>query len=171
MKKHIAFVCNGNIHRSVVAAESLRKILNERKIGQSFFVDSYGLQGTKGTDLPKHKHLFEYPKEWEAAKPTLQKLDIDISKHSFQKISGAVMRKANTVIAMDNKVYSRAKNSLMNQFPNYASKVHCFSELTKRNRVIKDPAGSGSKKLHKEVIENILSTLSKKYKEVLAWTE
>jgi protein-tyrosine-phosphatase len=130
MKKLIVFICNGNIHRSVIAAESLRKILKERKVSQKIFVDSYGLQGTKGTDLPKHKHLSEYPKEWEAAKPTLQKLGIDISKHSFQKISPSIMKKATAVIAMDNKVHSTAKNSLMNQFPNYAEKIHRFSDLT-----------------------------------------
>ena len=171
MKKFIVFVCNGNIHRSVIAAESLRKILNERRIGQIFFVDSYGLQGTKGTDLSKHKHLSEYPKEWEAAKPTLQKLDIDISKHSFQKISAAVMKKASVVIAMDNKVYSRAKNSLVSQFPNYLGKIHRFSELTQQHRVINDPAGSGSEKLHRKIINDIHSVLNKKYKNILDWVK
>ncbi|MBA4319469.1 MAG: hypothetical protein C0412_13795 [Flavobacterium sp.] len=169
MKKLIVFICNGNIHRSVIAAESLRKILKKQKIDQSFFVDSYGLQGTKGTNLPKHKHLSEYPKEWEASKPALQKLGIDISKHSFQKISRTVMKKTSTVIAMDNKVYATAKNSLMNQFPNYTEKIHRFSELTIHNKVIKDPAGSSDVKLHSEIIRNIYSTLNKKFRDILDW--
>jgi protein-tyrosine-phosphatase len=169
MKKLIVFICNGNIHRSVIAAESLRKIFKEQKISRGFFVDSYGLQGTKGTNLPKHKHLSEYPKEWEAAKVTLQELGIDISKHSFQKISEAVMKKASVVIAMDNKVYSKAKNSLMNQFPNYAEKIHRFSELTMNHRDIKDPAGSSDVKLHREIILNIYSTLNKKFRNILDW--
>jgi len=171
MKKLIVFICNGNIHRSVIAAEFLRKILKEQKIGRSFFVDSYGLQGTKGTNSPKHKHFSEYPKEWEAAKLTLQKLGVDISKHSFQKISGAVMKKASVVIAMDNKVYSTAKNSLMNQFPNYTEKIHRFSELTMNHRGIKDPAGSSNVKLHREIIRNIYSTLNKKFKDILGWVK
>ena len=171
MNKLIVFICNGNIHRSVIAAESLRKIIKEHKISRKFSVASYGLQGTKGTDLPKHKHLSEYSKEWKAAKPTLQKFGIDISKHSFQKITPTVMKKASVVIAMDDKVYSRAKNSLTKQFPNYKGKIHRFSELTTHNRVVKDPAGSGSKKLHQEIIENIYSTLSKKLKNVLVWVE
>ena len=171
MKKLIVFICNGNIHRSVTAAESLRKIFKEHKIGSNFSVTSYGLQGTKGTDLPKHKHLSEYPKEWKAAKPSLQKFGIDISKHSFQKITQTVMKKANVVIAMDNKVYSRAENSLIKQFPKYKAKIHRFSELSKSNKVVKDPAGSGSKKLHNEIIGNIYSTLSKKYKDILGWAE
>ncbi|MDO8590826.1 MAG: hypothetical protein Q7R65_02500 [bacterium] len=171
MKKLIVFICNGNVHRSVIAAKSLRKILKARKVDQSFFVDSYGLQGTKGTDLPKHKHLSEYPREWSAAKPILQKLGIDISNHRFQKISGAVMKKASMVIAMDNKVYSTAKNSLMKQFPNYAEKIHRFSELSINHKMIKDPVGSGSEKLHRKIIEDIYFTLTKKYKDILEWTK
>lgn len=154
-----------------MAAESLRKILKEQEIDQNILVDSYGLQGTKGTELPKHKHLSEYPKEWKAAKPTLQKLGIDISKHSFQKISADIMKKATVVIAMDNKVYSTAKNSLMNQFPDYTEKIHRFSELTPHNRVIKDMAGNDSEKSHKEIIENIYFTLLEKYKDILEWVK
>jgi len=171
MNKLIVFICNGNIHRSVIAAEFLRKILKEHRIGRKFSVTSYGLQGTKGTDLPKHKHLSKYPKEWKAAKPTLQKFGIDISKHSFQKITPTVMKRASVVIAMDDKVYSRAKNSLTKQFPNYKGKIHRFSELTANNKIVKDPAGSGSEKLHREIIRNIYSTLNKKFKDILSWVK
>lgn len=171
MKGPIVFICNGNIHRSVIAAESLRKILKDNKISPIFLVSSYGLQGTKGTDLPKYKRLSEYPKEWKAAKPTLQNFGIDISKHSFQKITPTVMKKASVVIAMDDKVYSGVKNSLAKQFPKYKGKIHRFSELTENNKVVKDPAESGSEKLHKEIIENIYSILSKKYKDILGWAK
>ena len=171
MKKIIVFICNGNIHRSVIAAECLKKIFKERRIGSKFLIESYGLQGTKGTDVQKHKRLSEYPKEWKAAKPTLQKLGIDISRHNFQKISASVMKRASVIIAMDNKVYSGAKNSLKKQFPKYIEKIHNFSELTIDHRVIKDPSGSGSEKLHKKIIGDMYSTLAKKYKAILAWTE
>ena len=171
MKKLIIFVCNGNIHRSVIAAESLRKILKERKISSEFSVASYGLQGTRGTALPKHKRLSEYPKEWKAARPTLQKLNIDISKHVFQKISAGIMKKTSVVIAMDKKVQSGAKNSLTKQFPNQAYKIHHFSELTPRHKTIKDPAGSGDKKLHREIIESIHSALNKKFEDILGWAK
>ncbi|PIQ30980.1 MAG: hypothetical protein COW61_04565 [Candidatus Yonathbacteria bacterium CG17_big_fil_post_rev_8_21_14_2_50_46_19] len=169
MCKLIVFICNGNIHRSVIAAESLRKMLKNNKVSPKLSVTSYGLQGTKGTDLPKHKHLSEYPKEWKAAKPTLQNFDIDISKHSSQKITPTVMKKASVVIAMDDKVYSRAKNSLKKQFPDYKGKIHRFSELTMHHRNIKDPAGSGNEKLHKKIIEDIYSTIAKRYEDILKW--
>lgn len=171
MKKLIVFICNGNIHRSVVAAESLKKILKSNEIAEKYLVSSYGLQGTNGTDLPKHKNLCEYPKEWKAAQPTLQNFGIDMRDHISQKITPIVMEKANVVIAMDDKVYSLANNSLIKQFPEYTSKVHRFAELTQNNNGIEDPAGSGSKKLHKEIIENIYTTLSLRYKDILEWAQ
>jgi protein-tyrosine-phosphatase len=171
MKKIIIFICNGNIHRSVIAAESLRKILKEQKLDHRFLVDSYGLQGTQGTAVPKHTQLSQYPKEWKAAQPTLQKLDLDISNHTFQKVSETAVRDADVVIALDDKVYSEANNSLLRQFPQYAQKIHHFSELTVDNASIEDPAGSSSEVLHKEIIENIYSTLSEKYQNLLEWVK
>ena len=171
MKKLIIFICNGNIHRSVIAAESLRKVLKEQGTGSEFLVNSYGLQGTKGTKLPKHRRLSDYPAEWATAKPVLQKLSIDISKHRFQKINAGVMKKANVVVAMDNKVYSRAKNSLRQQFPTQVHKIHRFSDLTANHKSIKDLAGISSKKLHQEVIKNIYFTINKKYSTIINWAK
>ncbi|HEY4498796.1 MAG TPA: hypothetical protein VJH94_01900 [Candidatus Paceibacterota bacterium] len=169
MKKVIAFICNGNIQRSVIAAESLKRVLRELHIDSGFSVVSFGLQGTGGTNPPKHTYLSKYPKEWMAAKPTLERLDIDIRRHRFQKISERAMKKAHVIIAMDNKTYSRAKNSLIKQFPNYKEKIHRFSKLTAHHTEIIDPSGSGSERLHKKVIEIIYSTVTKKYKEILKW--
>ena len=171
MKKHIIFICNGNIERSVVAAQCLRNILKEKRIGSKFSADSYGLQVTKGTTLPKHKHLSAYTKEWEAAKPILEKLKIDIDDHSFQKITPNIAEEASVIIAMDEKVYSKNKNALLKQFKKQKNKIHIISELISDNKGVKDPAGSGSKKLHKQVIEKIYSVLDKNYKTILGWTE
>lgn len=169
MKKQIIFICNGNIERSVVAAQCLRNILKEKRIGSKFSVDSYGLQGTKGTTLPKHKHLSYYPKEWKAVKPTLKKLNIDISGHSFQKITRDVMGKASVIIAMDEKVYKKNKNALLKQFTKQKKKIHIFSELTLDHKDILDLAGSGSKELHGKVIEKIYLTLTDNYKIIVNW--
>ncbi len=136
MKKHIVFICNGNIYRSVIAEECFRMILKKQNVNSLFSISSYGLQGTKGTDVPKHKHLSEYPIEWNAAKPTLQKFDIDIRKHHFKKISEAVVKKADVIIAMDHNVFSSAKNSLLNQFPNNAKNPSIFrnDQTTRRDK-------------------------------------
>lgn len=169
MKKQIIFICNGNIERSVVAAQCLRNILKEKRISSKFSVDSYGLQGTQGTVLPKYKHLSQYPKEWKAAKKILQKLDININNHSSQKITLNVVKKASVIIAMDKKVYLRNKNALLKQFTKYKNKIHVISELTKDYKDIKDPAGSGNKELHKKIIEKIHTTMINEYKTILTW--
>lgn len=171
MQKLIIFVCNGNIHRSVIAAESLRDILDQQDVGYDFIVDSYGLQGTMGTNLPKHKNLSEYSGEWVAAKPSLERLGIDISEHRSQKISASIMAKASAVIAMDEEVYIDANNSLIHQFPDEIKKIHRFSELTLHDIVVNDPSGSESEQIHREVIENIYFSLSRKYKVVLGWAK
>lgn len=171
MKKHIIFICNGNIERSVVASQSLRNILKEKRIGSKFLVDSYGLQGTKGTDLPKHKHLSEYPKEWKATKAILEKLKIDISEHSFQKITPDIAEKASVIIAMDKKTYSQARNALIKQFPKYKNKIYIFSELTKNHKDIKDPFGNTSSRFHIETVKNIYSTIKNEYKNIISFVD
>ena len=167
--KKIIFVCNGNIHRSVIAAECLRTILKKQNIDSEYFVDSYGIQGTMDTEPPKKKQLIDYKEEWNAAKITLKKFGIDISNHFSQAISIDVIKSADVIIAMDNKVYKEANNSLLKQFPQFKEKIHCFSELSAYNKVIEDPAGSEDKQLHKDIIETIHSTLVKKYENILSW--
>jgi len=169
MKKIITFVCNGNIERSVVAEHSLKNILKKNILDSKFIVNSYGLQGTKGTNLPKYKKLSHYPKESQASKPALQEFGIDINDHSFQKITLGVVEKASVVIAMDNNVFSGAKNSLLKQFPKHKKKIYYFSKLTKNHKQIKDPAGSGSKDLHRKVIRDINLALTNNYEIILSW--
>ena len=119
--------------------------------------------------MPKHTRLSEYPLEWAAARPTLKKIGLDMSKHSFQKISAAAVKRADVILAMDDKVYSRAKNSLIKQFPDFKNKMHRFSELTADHKSIEDPAGSNDQKFHKRIIERIYTTLENKYGVILKW--
>jgi protein-tyrosine-phosphatase len=171
MKKLIIFICNGNIERSVVAAECLKNTLRKKRMGSKFLVDSYGLQGTKGTALPKHKNLSEYKKEWKIAKPILEKFNINIKSHNFQQVTPDIIEKASVVVAMDKKVYLKNKNALLRQFPKHKNKIHLFSELTLDHKDIPDPAGSNIKYLHKKVIEKINTTLSHNYKSIIYWAE
>ena len=160
------------MHRSVIAAECLKNILEKNKKDHvNIVVDSYGLQGTQGTTPPIHKKLSQYPKEWAAAQPTLRKLHIDIQTHTSQPITARIMKKASVVIAMDEKVSVRATNSLKKQFPNQIHKIHRFAELTPDHKTIKDPAGNGNKKFHEKIIRRIHSTLQKKYKNIIVWAK
>lgn len=171
MKKRIIFVCNGNIHRSVIAAESLKQALMSAGYGGDFLVDSYGLQGTGGTDSPKHKNLSDYPEEWSAAQPSLERFGIDISQHISKRISVDVVKNADVVVAMDEYVYSKANNSLSNQFPEHVYKIHRFSELSGNGEGVKDLAGNGSIEAHKKIITHIHNTLAKKYTVILGWVD
>ncbi|MGA2417688.1 MAG: hypothetical protein ABSF55_00355 [Candidatus Staskawiczbacteria bacterium] len=170
MKKIIVFVCNGNIHRSVIAEKCLAKFLQEKNLDNKFSVASYGLQGTMGTSKPLHKNLKEYPDEYEAARPTLRNFDIDLADHLFQKITPATVKKAAVIIAMDKKVYSGAKNSLIKQFPNAKNKMHIFTELTQNHKDIKDPSGNANPKVHQAIIGRIFFTIKKNTKTILSWT-
>lgn len=171
MKKTILFICNGNIHRSVIAEKYLSGVLRQKGLDKKFTVTSYGLQGTKGTAKPLHKNLKEYLKEYKVALPMLHKFRIDVTDHVFQKITPIAVKKATVIIAMDKKVYLNSKNSLLKQFPKAKNKIHTFSEITKNHQDIKDPAGSGSAKVHGAVIKNICFTIKKNLKTILSWTD
>lgn len=168
MKKLIIFVCNGNIERSVIAAELLKKVLIENKIG-GYEVGSYGLQGINGTGLPKHKNLSEYPDEWEASRQILGKLDCDITKHQFQTITPEVASVASVIIAMDDSVYQKAGNSLLNLFPKELNKIHNFSELGTQNEDTADLAGVSNRERHETMILKINKTIHDSYSKILAW--
>ena len=165
--KYIIFVCNGNIHRSVIAEACFRNIIKRHKIDKDIIIDSYGIQGTVGTKLPKKKQLSEYTKEWGAAKPTLDKLKIDINNHYFQMISEDVIKKADLIIAMDDKVYKKAENSLIKQFPKYKNKMYCFCEFIIDNEIIKDPSGNDDTKAHEQIITKICHTLNNRLDDIL----
>ena len=165
--KKIIFVCNGNIHRSVIAAECLRTIFKKQNIDSEYFVDSYGIQGTMGTELPEKKQLLDYAGEWNAAKRILQVLDIDISNHFSQVISKSVVEGADVIIAMDKNVFEKAKNSLIKQFPEYKYKMCCFCNFTIHNKMIEDPSGNYDVKIHKRIIKNIYETLNNRFEDIL----
>jgi protein-tyrosine-phosphatase len=51
--KTVLVVCNGNIHRSVIAEFCLNKALEEMNLSKRLIAISRGLQGTLGTALPR----------------------------------------------------------------------------------------------------------------------
>lgn len=162
MKKLIVFVCNGNIHRSVVAEICLKQELKKRRLDNKFIVISMGLQGSAGTNFPKYKNLSEYPKEWKIQKPILEELGIDISEHSSKPIDRKIVEKASLILAMDRKVLIDLPNSLTKQFPEHRDKIKLFMELERKMEDVPDCFGSSDVKLHHYVDEKIVKTLKKK---------
>lgn len=164
-------MCNGNIHRSVIAEMCLANILKLSGQASKYKTASYGLQGTMGTAKPLHKNLREYTTEWKAAASALCYFNIDITKHRYRKITRRVLQNSAVVIAMDKKVYSQEKNSLLKQFPDQKNKIHLFSKLTKNHKEIKDPSGISSTKVHQATIKNIYLTIKNKSGVILNWTK
>src|SRR3989338_7334523 len=87
--KLILVVCNGNVHRSVVAQLCITRELQRRSIDGIACV-SRGLQGTAGTALPQGRNLRDYPREWSLTKPVLDRLGIEaINRWNRLRISRA----------------------------------------------------------------------------------
>jgi protein-tyrosine-phosphatase len=169
--KLIVFVCNGNIERSVIAEACLKKILRERHLDGKYRVESFGLQGTFGTPEPIGRSLVDYPEEWAAAKPTLEILGIDISKHSFQKLTRRTVILADIIISMDRKCLTEACNALEHTYPEYARKFHLFSELSFRAEDTTDPFASNDPNLHRNLIEGIYYVLNDNLHVLREWLE
>ncbi len=162
MKKLIVFVCNGNIHRSVVAEACLKQEIEIRGANGLFEVISRGLQGSAGTNPPKHKNLSEYPLEWAIQKPILTDLGLDITKHMSTPINLGVVKRASLIIAMDKKVLVKLPNSLTKQFPEYNHKMKLFMEFEGKQEDVPDCFGSSDVKLHCYVDEMIINIIKKR---------
>ncbi|MBU4257488.1 hypothetical protein KJ586_00890 [Patescibacteria group bacterium] len=167
MKKLIVFVCNGNIHRSAVAEACLRQEIEIKGLISLFEVISRGLQGSAGTNPPKHKNLSEYPLEWAIQKPILTDLGLDITKHISMPINHGVVKKASLIIAMDKKVLVKLPNSLIKQFPKHSYKMKLFMEFEGKQEDVPDCFGSSDVGLHRYVNELIVKTIKERFNELL----
>lgn len=165
-QKVILIVCDGNIHRSVIAECCLNRALEVKGLNDKFVVVSRGLQGTLGTIAPKGKNLCDYPLEWSFSAPVLSKLNIDISVHCTTPVDISIIKKASLVLAMDRSTLIDKLNSLINQFPQHAYKMRLFRELEGKPEDVPDCAGSSDPALHRRVIE-LVSLISEKYIDIL----
>ena len=165
-RKIILVVCNGNIHRSVIAEYCLNRGLKKKGLSDKFIVVSRGLQGTLGTKIPQGNNLRDYPLEWTLNSPILSELNIDISKHCTTQIDVSIVEKASLILAMDCGVLMDRTNSLAKQFPKHAYKMRLFRELEGRPIDVLDCFGSSDVALYRQVIE-LINVISEKYIDVL----
>ena len=170
-KKLIVFVCRGNIHRSPIGEQVLKKLLKERGLEDKFEVISRGISGTAGTKPPEYKNILGYPEELKASKPTLRKLNIDITKHEARPITEDIVKKAVAIIAMDKYVHFYLPHSLVNQFPLYKNKIHLLTQLEGKNQDIPDCRGFEDPEFHRAVIERIYNVLNNHFDTLMEWTK
>ena len=116
----------GNIHRSAVAEQCLKRLLIQKGIEDEFYVISRGI--TKAS----HKNMTEYPKHWSITKPILENLGIDVEvfkAHKATLIDQLAIDDSYVIFAMDELVFNIHEKSLLNQFPKYKAKIKMFSTI------------------------------------------
>lgn len=168
MKKLILTVCNGNIHRSVIAALCIAKQLKERGKEEDYEVLSRGLQGTCGTLLPISRNLRDYDSEWELSSPFLERIGLVLPESQIATpIDRAVAERAALILVMDcdvlcGRLKSLADN-LAKQFPECGFKMRLYRELRGEIGGFHDCFGEKDPERHREVIEEIHSIACERF--------
>lgn len=125
----ILTVCYGNIHRSVVAEQSLRQALDASGLSDEISVTSRGLQGFRDEPLPKGRNIVDYPEIWARVQPVTTELGLNLCNHHARPLDEDIVARASLILAMDVRVMSEHPLSIMKAFPQHARKVRLYSEL------------------------------------------
>lgn len=165
--KKILIVCKGNIYRSPVAKIFLEREIEKRGFKGKIVCDSAGIQGSMGLPGPKFSNFTCYEKEYEAAKPTLEKYNLDLSKHISKPITQNMISEADIVLVMDDKVLNDIQEGLLTHFPNDTGKILLLSELTGDNTEIQDPDGVTTDEKYATITEKINIHITKGFDNIL----
>jgi protein-tyrosine phosphatase len=168
-KKTIVFVCMGNIHRSALAEQIFKELLKEKGLSDQFEVVSRGIKGSAGTQPTTHKNITKY-EEWKASRPSLEELNIDITKHEAKSIDEDIAGKADVIIAFDRVILESDPASLLKQFPRFHGKIHLLSELEGKMDDIPDCKGKEDPEFHRVVTKRIHDILTNYWEELISWT-
>lgn len=130
MKKLLILtVCYGNIHRSVVAEQSLRQALQINGLSDEVIVTSRGLQGFHEEPPPEGRNIGDYLEQWLSVQPVAMELGLDLCNHHWRSLDHDVVSQASLILAMDVGVMSERESSILKVFPEYEHKVKLFGEL------------------------------------------
>src|SRR3989344_5563627 len=168
MKKIILTVCKGNIHRSVIAAACIDKLLRIQKIQSAIEVRSRGLLGSFGTAPPRAPSIREYPAEWALTRPGLEALGIEIPIHqTATPITRADVESASLILALDRSVMQTLLNHFDDEVPDLHSKMMLFMQLGGVSADVPEPDGKRDPAIFNEVITIIHSTTEGSLSELL----
>lgn len=165
--KKVLFVCRGNIYRSPVAKIFLERMIEKIGLKGEIVCDSAGTQGSTGLPEPKFSNFIFYKNEFKAAKPTLEKFNLDLSKHISKPITVDLISKADIILAMDNKVINDRQEGLLANFPDSAGKILLLSELTGNKTEIQDPDGVTIGEKYATITEEIHKYITDGFNNVL----
>lgn len=111
--RKILFVCSGNTCRSPMAQAMMEQLLQKMN-GQGITVKSAGMFTSDG--LPAS----------ESAQLVMKEIGIDLSEHTSQKISAALMAEADLVLTMT----SEQRQVLAEAFPQKEYHIYTLGEFT-----------------------------------------
>ena len=133
-KKLIVPVCRGNIARSPVAEIIIRREIEVRGLHDQYEVLSRGTQGVALDDKEpaKFRNITFYHDEYNDLQAWLDERNIDLTSHTSTPIDINVAEHASIILAMD----KRTQQALLALFPDYAKKIHMFSELIDEEKEI-----------------------------------
>ncbi len=158
-QKIVLTVCKGNIHRSVIAAASITKLLEERSLGGSIAVRSRGLQGAFGFAPPRRPSIRDYPEEWALTQPGIESLGIVIpDDQTATPITINDVAEAHLILAMDAMVRDAVLEGFRDEMPLLSEKTMLFMELGGVSEDVPDLDGKRSLKLFDRVTEVIYRT-------------
>lgn len=162
--KTVLVVCRGNIARSPVAEFFLNKEISKASLNDKIVVFSRGTQGTSVDPQPvKFPNISYYSDLYQEAKPALDELNIDISKHVSRPINEVDIKKTDIILVVDTKT-QKAVETL---FPNFKDKIHTLSELVGRNEDFPDPENLSGTEKHLKVFKDIKNTIENGFSNLL----
>ena len=167
-KKIILFVCKGNIHRSAIAEQVLKKILKKNRLDDKIEVISRGIQGSVYSKPILFKNITQYAKVWEAVKPSLDEFDVDITKHKAKPITKEIADKANVIITFDKVIFSGHEDALIRQFPYLQPKIHFLSEFEESKEEILDCEGMNLEQ-HRKITKKIFDILNQHWEKIVKY--
>ena len=155
--------------RSVSAEIITKRLLEKRGIADQYHVFSRGMQGFAGMPAPEFDNLTKYSELYESSRPTLERLNIDVSHHVSTPVSQEAIDQSDVVIAFDHFILDDYPNALSKSFPEARSKMHLFLELEGEKESIIDPGDAPDADYHKEVFERINRDLETHLDILLGW--
>lgn len=172
MKKLILIVCNGNIHRSVIAEQCINRALQQNGLEIKYAAVSRGLQGTGNTKLPQYRNLQGYPLEWSMSEPFLAKFGIIIPENQVTtSVDAKIVGEATLILVMDRGTLLERPNSLVRQFPLSGFKMRLFRELEGKTDDVPDCFGQRDPNYYRRTISMIDSIVKNCTKHMIALAE
>ncbi len=168
MKRVILVVCRGNIARSPFAEVVINRELIKRKLDEEYVAISRGTQGTEVDPKPvEFPNITFYKDHYRDSKPTLDKLDIDITKHISKPVDREVVQNARLILAVDEEI----KTGLVTLFPDLKDKIYLLSELIGKEEDVIDPGFVGGIETHRRILTGIQNTIIKGFPKLLELAE